>query len=64
MFLGTVAMEKPNVRGPSPSRKAHLALGPQLNRKAKRPPPLPAFAETAAGKPSKESSRVGDTSGR
>jgi len=34
-------MEKPNVRGPSPSLKAHLALGEKLNRKAKTPPPLP-----------------------
>ena len=32
-------MEKPNVRGPSPSRKAHLALQQQLNRPNK-PPPL------------------------
>jgi len=35
-------MEKPNARGPSPSRKAHLALGEKLNRKPKRPPRLPA----------------------
>jgi len=34
-------MEKPSARGPSPSRKAHRALGPRLNRKTKRPPPLP-----------------------
>jgi hypothetical protein len=33
-------MEKPNVRGPSPSRKAHLTLRQQLNRKDKPPPPL------------------------
>jgi hypothetical protein len=33
-------MEKPNVRGPSPSRKVHLALRQKLNRKAKSPPPL------------------------
>jgi hypothetical protein len=32
-------MEKPNVRGPSPSRKAHLALQQKLNR-PKKPPPL------------------------
>jgi hypothetical protein len=31
-------MEKPNARGPSPSRKAHLALRERLNRKQKRPP--------------------------
>jgi hypothetical protein len=30
--------EKPNARGPSPSRKAHIALGDKLNRKAKEPP--------------------------
>ncbi|PYL19179.1 MAG: hypothetical protein DMF41_10390 [Verrucomicrobia bacterium] len=34
-------MEKPNARGPSPSRKAHLALQERLNRKPKRPPRLP-----------------------
>jgi hypothetical protein len=33
-------MEKPNVRGPSPSRKADLALQQKLNGKAKSPPPL------------------------
>jgi hypothetical protein len=32
-------MQKPNVRGPSPSRKAHLALQEKLNRPHK-PPPL------------------------
>jgi hypothetical protein len=32
-------MEKPNVRGPSPSYKAHLALREKLNRPHK-PPPL------------------------
>ena len=41
MFLATVAMEKPSVRWPSPGRKAVRALGPRLNRKPKRPPPLP-----------------------
>ena len=41
MFLATVAMEKPSVRGPSPGRKAVRALGPRLNRKPKRPPSLP-----------------------
>jgi hypothetical protein len=34
-------MEKPTVRGPSPGRKAVHALGAKLNRKPKRPPPLP-----------------------
>jgi len=33
-------MEKPSARGPSPSQKAHRALGPKLNRKPK-PPPTP-----------------------
>jgi len=47
-------MEKPNARGPSPSSKAHLALGARLNRKAKPPPPLSAFVEPAAGKPAKK----------
>jgi len=35
-------MEKPTARGPTAGRKAHLALGEKLNRKSKRPPPLPA----------------------
>ncbi|HET9417699.1 MAG TPA: hypothetical protein VFO30_00015 [Chthoniobacterales bacterium] len=34
-------VKKPNVRGPSPSRKAHLALREKLNRKFKYPPALP-----------------------
>jgi hypothetical protein len=34
-------MEKPTSRGPSPGRKAIHALGATLNRKPKRPPPLP-----------------------
>jgi hypothetical protein len=38
MFPTTIAMEKPNARGPSPSRKAHLALRERLNRKPKLPP--------------------------
>jgi len=33
-------MEKSNVRGPSPSRKAHVALREKLNRPDKPPPPL------------------------
>jgi hypothetical protein len=37
-------MEKPNARGPTPSRKAHLALGEKLNRKGKPPPRLSAAA--------------------
>jgi hypothetical protein len=45
-------MEKPNARGPTPSRKAHLALGEKLNRKGKPPPRLPAPARKnrAAGR--------------
>jgi hypothetical protein len=34
-------MKNPNVRGPSPIRKTHLALRDKLNRKSKPPPPLP-----------------------
>jgi hypothetical protein len=34
-------LKKPNVRGPAPSRKAHVALGEKLNRKAKDPPTFP-----------------------
>jgi len=34
-------MKKPNVRGPSPARKAHLALRGKLNRKSKPVPALP-----------------------
>jgi hypothetical protein len=34
-------MEKPSARGPSPSRKAHRALGKILNRKPKHAPRLP-----------------------
>jgi len=36
-----INMEKPTSRGPSPGRKAVHALGARLNRKSKRPPPLP-----------------------
>jgi hypothetical protein len=39
--IAQVEMKKPNVRGPSPNRKAHLALRERLNRKAKTPPLLP-----------------------
>jgi hypothetical protein len=34
-------MEKPNARGPTPSRKAHLALGEKLSRKEKPRPQMP-----------------------
>jgi len=37
-------MEKPNARGPTPSRQAHLALGEKLNRKEKPPPQMPVRA--------------------
>jgi hypothetical protein len=33
--------EKPTARGPSPSKKAHVALANKLNRKTKEPPTLP-----------------------
>jgi hypothetical protein len=33
-----IDMEKPNARGPTPSRKAHVALREKLNRKSKLPP--------------------------
>jgi len=36
--LANVDMKKPNVRGPSPARKAHLALREKLNRKSKPSP--------------------------
>jgi hypothetical protein len=36
-----ISVEKPNVRGASPSRKAYLVLRDKLNRKSKPPPPLP-----------------------
>jgi hypothetical protein len=39
LYNNAILMEKPNVRGPSPSRKAHLALREKLNRPDK-PPPL------------------------
>jgi len=41
LFNKQINMEKPNARGPSPGRKAVNALGARLNRKSKRPPPLP-----------------------
>ena len=34
-------MEKPTSHGPSAGRKAVHALGARMNRKPKRPPPLP-----------------------
>jgi hypothetical protein len=41
-------MKKPNAHGPSPSRKAHLALREKLNRKFKPAPPLPEEKKSAA----------------
>jgi len=41
-------MEKPSARGPSPGRKAVHALGARLNRKPKRPPPLPSKKKVSA----------------
>jgi hypothetical protein len=49
MFLSRIGIEKPSARGPSPSRKAHLALKERLNRKLK-PPPLPVFANQPSHK--------------
>jgi hypothetical protein len=43
-------MEKPNARGPSPSRKAHVALKERLNRKPKRPPRLPGKKNSAGAR--------------
>jgi hypothetical protein len=36
-----IDMKKPNVRGPSPARKAHLVLREKLNRKSKPVPEWP-----------------------
>jgi len=33
--------EKPTARGPTPARKAQVALGNKLNRKTKEPPTFP-----------------------
>ena len=41
LYNDKINMEKPTSRGPSPGRKAVHALGARLNRKPKRPPPLP-----------------------
>ncbi|PYL30865.1 MAG: hypothetical protein DMF45_00995 [Verrucomicrobia bacterium] len=43
--LAKIDMKKPNVRGPSPGRKAHLALRERLNRKSKPAPEWPAPTE-------------------
>ncbi len=43
-------MKKPNVRGPSPARKAHLVLRENLNRKSKPAPAWP--VRERVGKPS------------
>jgi hypothetical protein len=47
-------MEKPNARGPSPDRKAQIALGEKLNRKSKPPPPLLEPSQEPARKPRPE----------
>jgi hypothetical protein len=39
--IAKIDMEKPTAQGPTPARKAHIALGEKLNRKSKPPPPLP-----------------------
>jgi hypothetical protein len=41
-------MQKPTARGPTPSRKAHLALREKLNRKSKPAPPLPTNKNSTA----------------
>jgi len=51
--LTEIDMKKPNVRGPSPGRKAHLALWEKLNRKSKPAPAWPLPARVA-----KTSSRI------
>jgi hypothetical protein len=43
-------MERPNARGPSPARKAHLALKESLNRKPKRPPRLPSNKNSSSAR--------------
>jgi hypothetical protein len=49
------ANEKPTARGPSPSRKAQVALGNKLNRKAKKPPTLPGKALSKNPPPTRRS---------
>jgi hypothetical protein len=44
--LENIDMKKPNVRGPSPARKAHLALRDKLNRKSKPAPAWPSRGES------------------
>jgi hypothetical protein len=41
LTIAKIDMEKPTARGPTPARKAHIALGEKLNRKSKPSPPLP-----------------------
>ncbi|HYR22669.1 MAG TPA: hypothetical protein VEP30_07075 [Chthoniobacterales bacterium] len=43
--LTKIDMKKPNVRGPSPRRKAHLVLREKLNRKSKPAPAWPVGGE-------------------
>jgi hypothetical protein len=42
--LTEIDMKEPNVRAPSPERKAHLALREKLNRKSKPAPAWPLHA--------------------
>jgi len=49
-----IDMQKPTARGPTPSRKAHLALREKLNRKFKPAPSLP------IDKPAWKKKRSGD----
>ena len=48
MDISLVDMEKPNARGPSPNRKAQIALRDKLNRRSKPPPLLPEGEKSAA----------------
>jgi len=46
-YLAKIDMKKPTVHGPSPSRKAHLALRGKLNRKDKPAPAWPGVRKPA-----------------
>jgi hypothetical protein len=44
-----IDMKKPNVHGPSPGRKADLALREKLNRRSKPAPAWPVLGEGGKG---------------
>jgi hypothetical protein len=50
--------EKPEARGPAPSRKAQIALGEKLNRKPKEPPTFPGKKPPAQPPPARR--KTGD----